>query len=722
MQHHPTPRRRLRAACAVAVACTAASVGAAGARGADGAACPSSVETPYTMQLRALTGPAGADLTVTVRVDPATQCAPVAVLKKVQLKTFAADGTVAATRNLSDRPAPGGATTLDLGTVPRDRRVEADVLVQTGNPERTFVVRGATTTLLRPDLVVQAITPKQALAGTPFSVRAVIVERNGDVGASADVSLSAIPGSVEHVTVPKGGSATVVFPEVTFESPQPVEVTATISGAEPAETAVTNNALTATVDVTASQLASPYRVLFPSLGGFGAQFNQHLWAPVTAKPPGDPATVRERVLDLQPELVRIFYNDIWDANAKGDHPEWQLNYDSFVQTCLLAQDAGATINVTFHTYVIAVTDPEGSMAKFAQVLDDLVRGHGCTAVRWATVGNEPNNGSMTLPMLNTLYRALDAQLVANGLRDHIGLMGGDLVESRSGAQTHYDWMKWIGANMNDVLDAYSEHVYWWYDRPLRLEFRLRDILNLMTNVLPADQRKPTYLMEFGIRGAAACPGKPNVTNLYHLPECSEIWRTNIAGFQQFWFDVESAQLGFAGTSKWDAYQATYDNTKNPPQIYWLTGPASEGYPLTPSYNALSLVFHTTAPGWQVLGIDPWAADDWTVPEADYGTINGASTNDTPEQELVGFYSGNTDLTILGLDTHGKDLNTVSADPPSQYSIGGLPPNAAFTLAVWNATGDGTNSIEGTVATNAAGVARFEVPLQAAFALTTVPVS
>jgi hypothetical protein len=44
------------------------------------------------------------------------------------------------------------------------------------------------------------------------------------------------------------------------------------------------------------------------------------------------------------------------------------------------------------------------------------------------------------------------------------------------------------------------------------------------------------------------------------------------------------------------------------------------------------------------------------------------------------------------------------------------------LAEWNATGEGTNSIAGTVTTNAAGVARFEVPLQAAFALTTVPVS
>jgi hypothetical protein len=59
----------------------------------------------------------------------------------------------------------------------------------------------------------------------------------------------------------------------------------------------------------------------------------------------------------------------------------------------------------------------------------------------------------------------------------------------------------------------------------------------------------------------------------------------------------------------------------------------------------------------------------------------------------------------------------------EYSIGGLPADTAFALALWNASGDGTNSVGVTVRTNDAGVARFEVPLHhAAFALTTVPIS
>jgi len=289
-------------------------------------------------------------------------------------------------------------------------------------------------------------------------------------------------------------------------------------------------------------------------------------------------------------------------------------------------------------------------------------------------------------------------------------------------RNHYTWAHWIGQNMGDLVDGYAEHVYWWYDRPLRLEYRLRDILHLTKVVLPPEQRKPMYMMEFGIRGAATCPGKPDVTNLYYVPGCQDIWRTNIAGFQQFWFDLESAQLGFAGTSKWDAYQAVYDRTKNPPQLYWLTGPADEGYPITPSFNALSLLFHTTVPGWQIVGVDPWGDDDWTVPDTDYDIYNGASTNDTPEKELVGFAGPSGELTVVGLDTHGRGLNTVPDVPPVTYSIGGLPAGLTFRLAIWNATGDGTNSIADTFTTNAAGVARFQVPLQAAFALTTVPVS
>jgi hypothetical protein len=714
----------LRAACAAAIVCATASVGATGARANDKVACPSSVAAPYSMQLEALTGPGGTVLTVAVVADPASNCASPDSLENIQLKTFNTTATLWYTRDIENVPAPGGVATIDLGQVPRNRRVDVEVVVQTGTPNLSYVIDGTTKTLLRPDLVVQEITPKQALVGTPFAVKAVIAERNGDVGASADVTLSAIPGAVEHVDVPAGGSTTVSFP-VTFGSPVPVELTATVTGAAPTETDVTNNALTTTVDITQNQLAIPFRVLFPSLLGYGAQFGDHVYAPVTPWPPGqDHADADAKVKALEPQLVRIFYNDNWDANANGKFPDFQTNYNSFVQVVQLAQDAGATIDISFQNLGNVLTGAPGPpMAKFADVFVDLVRNHGLTNVRWAEVGNEPNSGSVTFDQYNALYRALNAELVARGLRQQIQLMGGGLVENGGNpARDHYSWMNLIATNMGDVVDAYAEHVYWFYNDPGRLEYRLRDTWHLMNEVLPPAQRKPVYMMEFGIRGNGTCGTKPAFANLYYGadPTCPEIWRTNIAGFQQLWFNIDSAQLGVAGTSKWDAYWSRYDNSSAGNQLYWMIGPPTEGSPLTPTYYAMSLLFHTTAPGWQIVGVDPWDSTDWGVPT--YRANLGDTTNDQPEQELTAYAGPAGELTIVGLDTHGKSLNVASTDPAPSYSIGGLPPNTTFTLAEWNATGDGTDSIAGAVTTNTAGVARFEVPFQAAFALTTVRVS
>jgi hypothetical protein len=706
-----------------AVILTAVLAGGAGAARADDAdPCVSSSQAPYGIQLTALTGPAGTDLTI--RVTAASGCAVPEVLKKVQVKTFSADGSLARTRNLTDVEAPGGvAKDIDLGDVPRDRRLEAEVLIQTGTPQRTYVVRETTRTLLRPDLVVEAISPQQALVNRPVVISAVIAERNGDVGATAAVSMSAVPGATEPVTVPAGGQVTVRFAAVTFGTAVPVEVTVKVDGADPAETDIGNNTRSGTIDVTEHQLATPRNVLFPSLVGYGAQFGMHLYAPVTPWPAGvGYGNVEAKVKALEPQLVRIFYNDNWDGNANGRFPDWQTNYASFVKVVQLAQESGATIDISFQNLGNARLAPEPAMAKFADVLEELIRKDGLTNLRWAEVGNEPNdpNGAVTLDQYNTLVRALNAQLVSRGLRDHIHLMGGGLVESVP-AKNHYIWMKWIAENMNDVLDGYAEHIYWWYDRPGRLEYRLRDVYNLMKNELPQGQQKPQYMMEFGVRGFNTCGTKPAFANLYYLDEnCTEIWRTNIAAFQQLWFNIDAAQLGVAGTSKWDAFWSRYDNSSATNQLYWMIGPPTEGSPLTPTYYALSLLFHVTAPGWQIIGVEPWESNDWTV--STYGGTGLITSDDQPEKELVGYAGPNGELTIVGLDTNGRALNAASADPPSQYSIGGLPSNTAFTLAIWNGTGDGTNSIAGRVTTNAAGVARFAVPLQAAFALTTAPVS
>jgi hypothetical protein len=147
-----------------------------------------------------------------------------------------------------------------------------------------------------------------------------------------------------------------------------------------------------------------------------------------------------------------------------------------------------------------------------------------------------------------------------------------------------------------------------------------------------------------------------------------------------------------------------------PQSAWLIGPAAEGWPLFPAYHAMRLLFQTTARGWQVLRVEPWAEDDWS-----------RDLDDQREKEIAAYAGPGGALTLMGLDTHARALNGASTETAG-YSIGGLPPSTTFNLAIWNAAANGENAIGGTLTTTPAGVARFDVPLHAAFALTTVPVA
>ena len=73
--------------------------------------------------------------------------------------------------------------------------------------------------------------------------------------------------------------------------------------------------------MTEHELPAPTNVLFPSLRGYGAQFNNHLYAPITPCAAGTRyADVEAKVKALEPQLVRIFYNDNWEENANGTLP------------------------------------------------------------------------------------------------------------------------------------------------------------------------------------------------------------------------------------------------------------------------------------------------------------------------------------------------------------------------------------------------------------------
>src|SRR5262245_13117352 len=355
---------RHAAAAAAILALAAFGVRAAGATAADAVCDPQASDPVYAVALRALTGPRGADLTIGVKALVAG-CAEPTSLKKVQVKTFASDGSLARTRNYADVAAPNGTATLDLGDVGRGQRIATDVLVQTDEPERTYVLRAATTTLLRPDLVVADVSaPRQILAGRSFTVGIAIAERNGDVAAAATVTLAAgatVLGS-QTVEVDPGMTRTVMFP-VTLQAPGNVQLHVTISGAEPAETDTTNDDGYAAVEVTEFEVERS-TVLVSNLAGYGGQFNNHVYAKLSQDvgvTPENVGQMEQKMIALQPQFSRIFFSP-----SELD-PRFPDRLQSFVKTVLLAQTAGATINVTWQGG--ALTDgPSGTIPRFANVL------------------------------------------------------------------------------------------------------------------------------------------------------------------------------------------------------------------------------------------------------------------------------------------------------------------------------------------------------------------
>jgi hypothetical protein len=676
-------------AASLAVA-SALLLGVAAAAGAPAAAAPA----PPALALTALTGPHGGTLALEVAPD-------VEELEHVHLQLRGPNAIEVETRNLEAVPVEDGVATIELGPLARGTKIDAKVQIKETSPPRTLVLRGDAVTRLRPDLVVAAVhAPPQTLSTRPIDVVVDVSELNTDTGATARLTLMLGPTPVAEprlVTIPAGRNVSRTFENVELTTPMSAELTVRVEGATPFETDEANNVRSRTVEVTEHELVRS-NVLVAALGGYGAQLNQHVYAPITNAPVASLADMEAKVKAFEPQLVRIFYNDDFEERQ----PNRVRNLASFIETVQLAHEAGATINITYQAVNIAKLDPVGSMTRFATVLEDLVEARGYTSVRWVTVANEPNSTQVTMAEYETLYRALHAQLVGRELRGQIGFMGGDLVQTNQRA-----WFQYMAANMSDLIDAYSVHVYWSYWDPAFMESRLKDVRQIVTSELPEAARRPVYVTESGVRGILNMPGLPALQPGY-WEDGTPMSRTNISAFQQLWFDLTSAQLGFTGSVKWDAYWGRYHGTYN--ATWSLIGPAAEGWPLFPAYHALRLLLQTTQRGWQVVQVSPWEENDWLLGQSD-----------SPEKEIVAYSDAAGHLTLLGLDTHGRGFNAVSEELPD-YSIGGLPASTAFSLALWNASGNGENSLGGTVTTDAAGVARFAVPLHAAFSLTTVPVS
>jgi hypothetical protein len=630
----------------------------------------------YGLGVAALVDANGTQVALTVSTKTPS-CKPPGRLRTVKIR-IARAGRVRGVRLLKRVRAPQGRVAVKLKGLARHDRLR--VVVRFG----TRALSARAVVLRRPDLVVLAAPATSVAAATPSALQVTVAERNGDVGTTARVVAVQGAAALAATTlrVPAGRRVPVRL-TVTIPAAGQYAVAVSVTDTTGRETATPNDTTQLTVEAGDFAL-DPTQVLVPSLGGYGAQLNQNVYAAISRQigvTDENLPDMEAKTIALHPGLVRIFFN----GNAYNDADLMQ----SFVRTVQLAQRAGSTINITWAGG--GESTPDTTMARFAGVLVDLVKNRGITRLRWVTVENEPNSSRITMQQYDALYRALDRDLAAAGVRKQIRFMGGDLVQAKSPlGETQAQWFTFLATNMADLLDAWSIHVYWDYWDTEKLVRRLTQVRQIV-DALPADQRRPLYVTEFSARGLRALNGatfpEPGV-----YADGTPLPATTINAFQHAWFDVLAARLGYAGTIKWDGYAAKYDRGT---QDYSLIGPPTQGWPLRPVYHVTRLFTSTTRPGWKVVGI--------------------AGSSGT---KLVAAYAAGKQTTAIGLDTSGATLATPSTTVVS-YAIGGLPRGTSFQLYVWNPDGSGAIAAPTVVQSDAAGMVQVTAPLQSVFAVTTL---
>lgn len=472
------------------------------------------------------------------------------------------------------------------------------------------------------------------------------------------------------------------------------------------------DALLAATSVTEFAVDSQ-KVVVPDFEGYGAQMNEDLFTSISNpasgwinNAPEDTENVEAKVRNMRPGLCRIFLSK--DSFLPGN----QNLLDSFDQTIELAQTAGARVNVTWQslthpsnslTTAQAETYINTDMQNFAMAVNDLVKNHGITAIKELTVENEPDSVAYitsNMILYEYAYRQLDSYLRQDGIRNQIKLVGGDLV-----LDGQAPFFLYMAQHMDDVLDGWSEHIYWNYYDSSYMNSRLQGISADMA-VLKSEgyNTKPLSITEYGVRGYKTYNGKalkdedPYENNAlvatdagyYANPDgtLTPISQTNIAAFQQAQFNMQGADDGFIGFSKWDFYRAQYDfGYQDYSLIGYVFNPAAgqDQWPLRPSYNMEWLMANTTGQHWQVLG---------------YNGASGAKLI-TPFRDHRGH------LTLFAMSTD---------EAATSFSVGDLPAFTTFKVLTWNADGKGDVTNEGVVDSGFTGTVEFSAPAESLVAL------
>jgi hypothetical protein len=422
----------------------------------------------------------------------------------------------------------------------------------------------------------------------------------------------------------------------------------------------------------------------PPIAGFGACMNPYLYAYPNMPAEISPSAVADleaKVKALHPQFVRIFFLNSWweddtDPSIAKNHPGMR---ESLIRTIRLAQESGASVLLQFWYDPKRYEDHVGVTRRFARAIAELRQKHGLTAIRYATIQNEPdeNADDVTMSRYIRIYRAFDRALRELNLRDDIKIIGGDLV----GEYQHH-WLAMLGRELSPVLDGYSIHAYWDYWDISKFRRHLKDTVALVEK-LPPSQRRPLYVTEFGARGFREHPSiEPGQSDTGKPVADVPVYSFEIAIFL-----LDAINAGFVGTAQWDLYDAWYDRKMG----YGLIGKVQDGFPLKPGYDLLNLFTYNTAPGWRALKVSGRVEDIW----------------------VAALRARSSDAMSVFI------LNRIKGE--KQVTVGGLPARRVLTVWRWNADGSGRTVAADSIAADQHGMVTVTVPEMSIAVLTTLAV-
>jgi len=202
---------------------------------------------------------------------------------------------------------------------------------------------------------------------------------------------------------------------------------------------------------------------------------------------------------------------------------------------------------------------------------------------------------LTFDQYHRLYRALDAELRRQGIRDQIKIISGDLLSTNQ-----IWWLTDLALNLSDVSDGFSIHAYWDYWDTPKLRRRATEVPPILDGV-PVRFRRPLYITEFGVRGFEE----------NHKVEPGAFWDdrpiadTNLQAMEIGWFMIEAINQGFVALVQWDMADIWYDRRMH----YGVIGEPGNHWKLKPGYSLLKMFTQTTRPGWSSVRVEGSQADE-----------------------------------------------------------------------------------------------------------------